>query len=369
MEDKKEKTLSPFEQKLNNFFSHFFGRISFVQKMLFVFHLQIMTKAGLSIVASLKILSEEVENKKFKLIIGEIKTEVEKGRQLSEVLAEYPKVFPSIYVSMIAAGEAAGKMEEALTQVSNQMKKSHQLTSSIRGAMIYPAVVLTAILGISIEMVVFILPKIMIMFADFKSDLPLATKILINTVKFTQSYGIHLLIGFILLIILFFWALKNIKFKKYVHHLTLKLPIFGGVIKKINLAKFTLTLSSLLESTIPIVEAVKITSSVQTNLLYHDSLIEVSEALKRGDNLSKILTRYPEIFPPMVTEMIMVGEEAGKMDDMLKELAEYYGNEVDATMKNFSVIIEPVIIVVLGLVVAGIAVAVIMPMYTLAQNF
>ncbi|MFA6424281.1 MAG: type II secretion system F family protein [Candidatus Magasanikbacteria bacterium] len=369
MAAKKEKLLSPLEQKLNDFFGIFFGRISFVQKMLFVFHLQIMTKAGLSIVAALKILSEELESKKFKAIIKNIKAEVEKGRQLSEVLAEYPKVFPPIYVSMIAAGETAGKMEEALTQVSNQMKKSHALTASIRGAMIYPAVVLIAIFGIATEMIVFVLPKIMVMFEDFRSDLPLATKILIGTVKFTQSYGIYLFIGFIALIASFFWALKNITFKKSIHHLTLKLPIFGGVIKKINLARFTLTLSSLLESTIPIVEAVKITASVQTNLLYHDSLLEVSEALKRGENLSKILATFPEIFPPMVTEMIMVGEESGKMDDMLKELAEYYGNEVDATMKNFSVIVEPVIIVILGIAVAGIAVAVIMPMYTLAQNF
>ncbi len=369
MEDKKNRTPSKLEEKLNNIFGFLFNRISFVEKMLFVFHLQIMTKAGLSIVASLKILSEELENKKFKIIIGKIKGEVEKGRQLSDVLAEYPKVFPAIYVSMIAAGEAAGKMEESLKQVATQMKKSHELASHVRGAMIYPAVVLSAVMGIVVEMVVFVLPKIMVMFEDFKSDLPLATKILIGTVKFTQNYGVYILLGIILTIILFFWALKNVKFKKSLHHFTLKLPIFGGVIKKINLARFTLTLSSLLESTIPIVEAVKITASVQTNLMYHDSLLDVSESLKRGDNLSKILMKYPEIFPPMVTEMIMVGEEAGKMDDMLKELSEYYGNEVDSTMKNFSTIIEPVIIVMLGLIVGGIAVAVIMPMYTLAQNF
>lgn len=370
MVDKKIKSLSPLEQKLTNFFGFFFNRISFVEKMLFVFHLQIMTKAGLSIVASLKILSEELENARFKLIIAKIKGEVEKGRQLSEVLAEYPKVFPPIYVSMIAAGEAAGKMEEALKQVSIQMKKSHELTSHVRGAMIYPAVVLMAVMGIVTEMIVFVLPKIMVMFEDFKTGLPLATRALIAIVKFTQNYGLYLFIAIVFSIILFIMAMrKSLAFKKSVHHFTLKLPIFGGVIKKINLARFTLTLSSLLESTIPIVEAVKITASVQTNLLYHDSLMDVSESLKRGDNLSKILMKYPELFPPMVTEMIMVGEEAGKMDDMLKELSEYYGNEVDSTMRNFSTIIEPVIIVVLGLIVAGIAVAVIMPMYSLAQAF
>jgi len=366
---KKERKLSPFEQKLNDLFGIFFGRISFVQKMLFVFHLQIMVKAGLSIVAALKILSEETENKKFKNIIGEIKTEVEKGRQLSEVLSEYPKIFPPIYVNMIAAGEAAGKMEESLTQVSNQMKKSHDLTSHIHGAMIYPAVILIAILGIGIEMIVFVLPKIMVMFKDFGSELPLATKALMAVVEFMQNYGLMVLLGVIGMVILCMWLYKKRPIKKAVHHFNLKLPIFGSIIKKINIASFTLTLSSLLESTIPIIEAVKIAASVQTNLMYRDALIAVSEELKTGNTLSQILRKYSEIFPPMVTEMIMVGEEAGKTEDMLKELAEYYSNEVDATMKNFSTIIEPVVIVMLGLMVAAIAVAVIMPMYSLAQEF
>ena len=149
----------------------------------------------------------------------------------------------------------------------------------------------------------------------------------------------------------------------------LHLPIFGAVIKKINLASFTLTLSSLLESTIAIIESVKITASVQTNLVYRDSLMKVAENLKSGSTLSQNLAPFTNIFPPMVTEMIMVGEESGKMNDMLKELSEYYANEVDSTMKNFSTIIEPVIILVMGLMVAGIAVSVIMPMYSLAQNF
>lgn len=365
----KVKQLSPFEQKMNDFFDRYFSRVPFVQKMLFVFHLQIMTKAGLSIVAALKILSEEIENKKLRMVIGEIKTEVEKGRQLSEVLAQYPKIFPAIYVSMIGAGEAAGKMEEALTQVTNQMKKSNELTSRIRGAMIYPAVVMIAIIGISIEMIVFVLPKILVMFKDVNAELPLPTRILIDTVNFMQEYGIYVALGFVALVILLIWLYKKPKIKKAVHHFNLKLPIFGAVIKKINLARFTLTLSSLLESTIPIVEATKITATVQSNLMYRDSLLTISESLKRGDNLSSLLSAYPETYPPMVTEMIMVGEESGKMDDMLKELAEYYANEVDSTMKNFSTIIEPVIIVVLGLMVAAIAVAVIMPMYSLAQNF
>jgi type IV pilus assembly protein PilC len=315
------------------------------------------------------VLSEETENKKLRKIIGEIKSEVETGKQLSEALAKYPKIFPPIYVSMIASGEASGKLEESLVQVSAQMKKSHELTSAIRGAMIYPAVVFTAMIGIALEMVIFVLPKIMVMFNDFDAELPLATRILIGTINFLENYGLIVLVVLVALVITAIWLLRKPEIKKRVHKFNLHLPIFGAIIKKINLARFSLTLSSLLESTIPIIEAVKITSSVQSNVTYRDNLLVVAEALKKGENLSAVLRNYDITFPPMVTEMIMVGEQSGQVEKMLSELAEYYANEVDSTMKNFSTIIEPVVIVVLGLMVAGIAVAVIMPMYSLAQNF
>lgn len=365
----KERKLSSLEVKLNLFVESHLSRVSFVEKMLFVYHLKTMVKAGLSIVNALRVLSEETENKKLRKIIGEIKSEVETGKQLSEALAKYPKIFPPIYVSMIASGETSGKLEDSLVQVSSQMKKSHELTSAIRGAMIYPAVVFTAMIGIALEMVIFVLPKIMVMFKDFDAELPLATRILIGTINFLENYGLIVLTILIVLAITTIWLMRKPEVKKRVHKFNLHLPIFGTIIKKINLARFSLTLSSLLESTIPIVEAVKITSSVQGNVTYRDNLLVVAEALKKGENLSAVLRNYPLTFPPMVTEMIMVGEQSGQVEKMLSELAEYYAGEVDSTMKNFSTIIEPVVIVVLGLMVAGIAVAVIMPMYTLAQNF
>jgi type IV pilus assembly protein PilC len=277
-------------------------------------------------------------------------------------------VFPSIYVSMIAAGETAGKMETALGQVSTQMKKNHELTSRIKGALMYPAVIVVAMIGISIEVVVFILPKLLTMFEEFDAELPLPTRILIGITTFTQNYGIWMAIGFIILVIIAFQLIKKVKVKRVLHAINLRLPIVGMVIKKINLARFTLTMSSLLESTIPIIDATRISSEVLGNVVYKDKLLIVSESLKKGESLSEILRRFPNIFPPMVTEMIMVGEKSGKSEAMLRELAEYYGNEVDTTMRNFTTIIEPIIILVMGLAVAGIAVAIIMPLYSLSQN-
>lgn len=365
---KTPRELSPFEKKINDFVDNYIHRVPVVQKILFVSHLKTMVKAGLSLIDALRILSEEIENKKLKTVIAEVKEGVEKGLQFSDVLARYPNIFPSIYVSMIAAGETAGKIETSLDQVSVQMKKNHELTSRIKGALMYPAVIVVAMAGISVEVVVFILPKLLIMFKEFNAQLPLPTRILIGITDFTQQYGLWMLLAFILLIIGAVQALKQYKVKRVVHAINLKLPIVGSVMKKINLARFTLTMSSLLESTIPIIDATRISSEVLGNVIYKEKLIIVSESLKKGEALSEILRRFPHIFPPMVTEMIMVGEKSGKSESMLRELAEYYGNEVDNTMKNFTTIIEPIIILVMGLAVAGIAVAIIMPLYSLSQN-
>jgi len=365
----KEKKQSSLPQgKFNNWIIDHLTRVSTMQKILFVNHLKIMINAGLSLIQALNILSNEMENKKLKKVIGEIKSGVEQGQQLSEVLGKYPKIFPSIYVNMIAAGEKAGKMEDALEQVTQQMKRNYELTSRIRGALLYPSVIIVAMIGISIEIVFFVLPKIMVMFEEFEAELPLATRILMAITNFAQHYGLYLLAGIIVFVFVFVWLIKKPKIKRVVHIINLKLPIIGSILKKINLARFTLTLSSLLGSTIPIIEAICICSEVQNNVIYKQNLLAASEALKKGEALSSILSNYPKTFPPMVTEMIMVGEESGKTEQMLNELADYYSKEVDTTMKNLTVIIEPIIIILLGLAVAGIAVAVIMPMYSLAQS-
>lgn len=369
---KKEKQLSEFEIKLNNFFINNFTKIKTLDKVFFLEHLNTMLKAGLSLIESLEVLSKEIENKKFKNIVTDIKKSIEKGDQLSEVLSKYPKVFPPIYVKMIASGEISGKLEESLGQVVLQMKKSYELTSTIKGAMIYPAVILTAISAVGILMVTFVLPKITAMFKDIDTGLPLPTKILVAVTNYL-SKPLNLLLIFSLLgifIALFIYGLKKSPtFKIFIHNLNLKTPISGKIIKQINLARFSLTMSSLLKSTIPIIEAVEISADICSNVIYKNALKNSAEKIKKGINLSQTLQEYTDLFPPMVTEMVMVGEKTGEIDKLLHELAKFYSNEVDKTMKNFSTIIEPAIILLLGLGVGGIAVAVVMPMYSLTQNF
>jgi type IV pilus assembly protein PilC len=363
------KKLSPFEEKLNTWVSRYIFRIPFLQKMLFVHNLSIMIKAGLSLVAALHIISDQIEHRELKKIIHEITAQVEKGQELSLVLRKYPNLFADVQTSMIAAGEASGRLEQSLSQVSEQMKKSHELTSRLKGALIYPGVILIAMIGIGIEMVVFVLPKIIVMFKDFNTELPLATRILIATVNFSQDYALHILASFAGALLLGHYLLRQPTIRKKVHAITVRSPILGPIIKQINLAQGTLTLSSLLQSSLPIVDAVRITADVQSNLTYRFALIHVSESLKKGDTFSELLQQFPRLFPPLTTGMIHVGEESGQVENMLKELSEYYANEVDTIMKNFSTIIEPVMILIMGLSVAGIAVAVILPMYSLAQSF
>lgn len=364
MSDKKSSIL---ETKLNMWVDKYITRVPFVEKILLVHNLYIMVKAGLSIVEGLRVLSEQVENKKLRAAVVEIKLQVEKGRSLSEVLSEFPTIFPPIYISMVAAGETAGKMEEALRQVHSQMKKSYEFSARIRGALMYPAVILIAMTGIGIEMMAVVLPKILVLFNDFNAQLPLPTRILIMIVNFVGQYGVWLGLIFIAIALILIKLERKPSIKRRVHAFNLKMPIFGTIVKRINLARFTLTLSSLLQSSVPIVEATGITSQVLGNVRYREDLEMVAEDLKKGVNLSESLAKFPGHFPPMVVQMIMIGEQSGQTEQMLIELSNYYESEVDNTMKNFSTIIEPIIILILGAAVAGIAVAVIMPMYSLAH--
>ncbi|MBI2436309.1 MAG: type II secretion system F family protein [Candidatus Magasanikbacteria bacterium] len=369
---KEPRQLSPFELKLNNWVSDHLTRVKVMDKIFFLDHLRTMIHAGLSLVEALSVLSKEIENKRLKKVVDSVKTEVEKGKQLSEVLTLYPKIFPPMYVKMIAAGEIAGKLEEALEQIVTQMKKNYELTSSIKGAMIYPAVVISAISIVGLIMVTVVLPKITALFDTFEAALPLPTRILIAITDF-MSNPVNLVLLVVLLsggIVAYISALKKSpKFRDLIHALNLKLPIVSPVIKQINLARFSLTLSSLLKSTLPIVDAIDITADTCTNLKYKNALHNATEQIKKGIPLSEILSIHTNLFPPMVTEMIMVGEKTGEVDRLLEELSEFYTHEVDKTIKNFSTIIEPAIIVLLGLAVAGIAVAVIQPMYSLMDNF
>ncbi|MBA3047426.1 type II secretion system F family protein [Patescibacteria group bacterium] len=371
--DKKTAETSPaseektFIDKMNNFLLRL-SRVPLTEKLFFVRHLGVMMKAGISLSAALSTLAKQTKNKYFAKILNDVSSQVEKGTTLSESLKKHEKVFGELFINMIEAGEMSGKLEDVFDRLYIQMKKQHELISKVRGALTYPAVVITAMIGIGSFMMVFVVPKISDMFKDFSAELPLPTKILIGASDAIVNNGVLTAVSLILFIFAFIKILRTYKGKYYFQLLLLKLPILSPIIKKINLARFARTISSLLKTDIMIVKTFQITGSILGNLHYRAALLEMSGKIKKGSTIYEIISNYPHLFPPVVTQMISVGEETGELDNILEELAEFYENEVDEIMNNLPSIIEPVLILILGAGVGAMAVAIVMPMYSITQS-
>ena len=348
--------------------SSIFGRVSLIERVLFTRHLQIMIKSGLSIARALSILEQQTANKSFKQIIKDVESGVKKGQTLAVSLSKYPKEFPEVYVNMVKVGEASGRLEESLDQLATQMKKDYDLRSKVRGAMMYPAVVLTLMIGVFLLVVIYVLPRLTSVFKSMSVDLPITTRMLISLSEFVEQYGIILMIGIILFTVLIILYGRSKSGKPKFHKLYLRTPILGKIIKKINLARFARTSSSLIKSGVPIIKVLQIVSGVLGNTQYKNEMIEASKEVKKGKNLSDILSKDRKLFSPVVTQMIAIGEETGTIENILEELADYYESDVTNTMDNLSSILEPVMLIILGLGAGVIAISVIAPIYSLVNQ-
>jgi len=353
--------------KINKFLNKF-QRVPLTEKIFFIQNLQVMIKAGLSLSQALNALGRQTTNQKLKEIIIEAKTNVEKGQQLSQNLANHHKVFSEVFTAMIAAGEASGNLEGVLKQLAIQMKKDHEIISKVKGALTYPLVVLCAMVAMGLGMMIFVVPKITSIFEEMNAQLPLPTRILIGFSKFITQHGI---LSFLIVAVIiggFIYFIRNPQGKMIWHKLILKMPLAGPIIKKINLARIARTLNSLIKTDIPIVEAFRITSRVVGNLVYRERITEASEKIKSGSTITEVLSKYPELFPPVATQMIDAGEQSGSLDELLEELSDFYESDVHDTMANLSSIIEPIMILVMGVAVGAMAIAIIMPMYSLSEQ-
>ena len=341
------------------------GRISLVEKMIFSRHLSIMIKAGLSLNQALRVLAEQTKNPKFKKIISRVEEGLRRGQPLSDCLAKEPKVFNELYINMVRVGETSGNLDKVLKILAEQMRKDHELISRVRGAMMYPAVIVTAMIGIGILMMIMVVPKLTEVFTEFNMELPLSTQIIIGLSNLLKNHLLLGLISLIGLIILLRFGLKNKKFKRVLDKIYLHLPILGSLVQKTNSARFARSLSSLMESGLAIVNALQIVAGTLGNIHFKEALINSAEQVQRGKELSQALSNYKNIYPPMVIQMIQVGEQTGSLSDILKNLADFYEEEIDNTTKNLSSIIEPVIMVVIGAAVGFFAISMIQPMYSM----
>ncbi len=339
--------------------------ISLKAKMIFCRHLGVMIASGLSMSKALGILSEQEEHGSFRKIILELESDVRKGISLADAMLKHPQAFNKVFTSMIKVGETGGSLEDILNILSAQLEKDQKLISKIKGALIYPAIIIIVMVVIAILMMMFVIPKITSVFEEFGAELPIATKIVIAISNFMAN-NILLTFGFIFVVVggISFFYKSNVG-KKVFHKFFLKTPIIKTLVVKLNSARFARILSSLLESGVSLVEALRITSDTLGNYYFKNSVGKAALDVQKGKTLSDILSNNKTPFPFLVIKMLKVGEDTGKTPDILKKLADFYEEEVNQITQNLSAVIEPVLMVVIGVVVAFFAIAIIKPIYSL----
>lgn len=343
------------------------SRIPLTERLFLIQNLAVMVRAGLPLSRALSTLAEQSSSRTTKRIMGQLHDDVEHGQTLAEAMEKFPKSFGPLFVNMVRVGELSGTLESILQQLYVQLKKDHELVSKVRGAMIYPVVVLVAMVGIAAFMMTFVIPKLTPQFAELGAELPLPTKILIGVSNFFSEHALIAFTGAIAAVLAITWLIHR-PLQGPWHRLILMLPVFGKIARKINLARFTLTVGSLIKTDVPIVQTVRITASTLANRTYRDALATVAEQLKQGTTMHESLAAYPRLFPPLVTQMVAVGEETGSLDSVLGELATFFDEDVNQTMKDLPTVIEPLLMILMGIGVGGMAVAMLLPMYAISSK-
>lgn len=324
-----------------------------------------MIDAGLPLVQCLDILSSQQENKTFKRILLEVKNDVESGSTFADALKKHPKAFDELFVNLVAAGEIGGILDTILNRLAAYIEKSMKLKKQVKSAMTYPATVVSIALVVIGVILVFVIPAFEKMFADFGGALPAPTQIVINISNFIQDY-ILLIIGGIILSI---FAVKKIyatkKGRALIDDWALKAPVFGVLIRKVSVAKFTRTLGTMVSSGVPILDGLEITSKTAGNKTVEAAIIKVRQSISEGNTIAEPLAQSG-VFPPMVCQMIAVGEQSGSIDSMLNKIADFYDDEVDDAVGNLTSMMEPLLMLFLGTTVGGLVIAMYLPIFKLA---
>ncbi|MDD3719474.1 MAG: type II secretion system F family protein [Actinomycetota bacterium] len=341
------------------------------QKDITVFTRQFATmiNAGLPLVKCLNILAEQTESPALTEIITDVQHEVEMGRSLSEALAKHPDTFKELYSSMVKAGEIGGVLDDVLLRVANTLESEDEIRRRIKSAMTYPIAMLGISVLLLVVMLIFVVPTFERMFSDMGANLPFLTKIIITVSHFLVSWkGAILVIALIVGIVFLRRWLKTPNGRRKLDALKLRLPVFGSLFHKMSLSRFSRTLGTLVASGVPILQALEITSNTVGNVLVADAVDSVRAGVKEGDSIARPLGQSP-LFPPMVTQMLAIGEETGALDTMLNKVSDFYDSEIAATVEALTSLLEPLMIVGLGVVVGTIVIALYMPIFSLITQF
>ncbi|MFA6917833.1 MAG: type II secretion system F family protein [Candidatus Gracilibacteria bacterium] len=344
-----------------------FGRpkMSMQDKMMFVKNLSTMVEVGITLSESISIMRDQTKNKNFQRMYDDILEMINSGQTLAKSLKHYDNNFSEIFINMIGTGEQAGNLQDVLRYLDLQLEKEYEIRKKVISALIYPAIIIAITLIMAVGIVVFIMPKITKLFASFKATLPLPTRIMIGLSDFVIANPYITALGTVLGIAFMIFIFKLKFLKPFWTRVLIKLPLFGSIIVSANVARFTRTVSSLLQASVPITDALTITGNMLDNCLYKKALDEVGEKVEQGGKIGDSLEVHWKLFPSMCTKMISLGERTGTLEATIGKVAELYEKEVDTKTKNLSVAIEPLLLVVMAGLVGGIAISIILPIYQL----
>ena len=351
---------------LMEYFPFMQGKIKEKSVVVFCRIFSTMINAGLPLIQCLDLLAQQEQNKAFSKIIRTVKEDIEGGTSLTNALRKYPQLFDELFVNLVAAGEAGGILDVILERLSNYMEKAMKLKARVKGAMTYPAAVLVISMAVVALLLLKVIPVFQKMFEGMGGELPALTAALISASKFMQNYW-YIIAGIMVAIyIAFKQYYKTEKGRWTVDALVLKAPVFGDLLKKVAVAKFSRTLSTMMSSGVPILEGLAIVSKTSGNVVIEDALMKTRQSISEGQSIAEPLTKTG-IFPAMVVQMIAVGEATGALDAMLAKIANFYDDEVDVAVDSLTALLEPVMMVFLGGVVGGMIVAMYLPIFKLAS--
>lgn len=346
-----------------------FNRSSSKDRILFTREFAVMMRAGLPILDALRALEDQTSNNNFKKTINELSKEIEGGTSLSEAFSHFPAMFPPIFVSVTRVGEKSGRLEEVLDRLATQLEKDNELLSKISGAMIYPIFVLSALVIVVIVIMIYIIPQLKGLFDDANIALPLITRLLLGVSSFMQRY-----IGWLIFMTIFvvglikYLAHQSPELRYRFERLRMKIPVFGKLYKQMLMARFTHTLATLLNAGLPMQESIKTTAKVLNSPTYNLALNQVGREIESGQALSKSILKNDN-FPTMIGHMIAIGEKSGEIDKILETVAGFFDKEVEALTRNLSALLEPMLMILMGVGVGLVVAAVIIPIYNLVNAF
>jgi len=328
----------------------------------------VMISANMPVVESLIILIDQTNNISLKNLIAEIAFDVDSGALLSDAFAQHPKIFSEFFVNIIKSGETSGKLDEVLEYLADEMEKSYDMASKIKGAMIYPAFILVGLTGVGVVLMVYVIPNLTSVMVESGMKLPLSTRIVIAVSDFMRDYLILIALVLTGAVMALRYYFKTTIGRYQLDSFKLKMPIFGKLFKYIYLMRFTRSLSTLLKGGVSITRSLEITANVVGNVIYRDLILETLESINDGNPFSTVMEASSDV-PKMVPQMISIGERTGRMDTVLDKITDFYTRESNAMLANLSTLMEPIIMVLMGLGVGVVVAAVLMPMYNMASQF